>query len=113
MITFYLTIFTVLSPFLLWCFYLAVMALKRQELESPLKKPVLYVGTGILSLGYILDAYVNIVIMTPLLLELPRELTVTSRLKRHIKIDNSWGQKVAQWLQIFLDPFDPSGSHLS
>jgi hypothetical protein len=48
-----------------------------------------------------------------LLLEMPQELTVTARLKRHIKESTDWRSGVASWFIPLLDPFDPSGKHIT
>ena len=95
----------------LWIFYLAVMNLKRVRDEGKLSKLALYLGMPVLFVGYVLDALINIFVMTLILLEIPEELTVSERLKRHNKVDG-WRKKVAQWFEPLLDPFDPSGNHI-
>jgi len=51
-------------------------------------------------------------ICTPLLLEFPRETTVTARLKRHAK-EQGWRGAVARWVAThLLDAFDPDGRHI-
>jgi len=62
-------------------------------------------------IGYILDIAVNWFVMSVMLLELPKEFTVTKRLKRH-KQKGGWRGKVAEWFEPLLDPFDPSGNHI-
>lgn len=100
-----LLVFTIVSPFLLWVFYLAVMNLKRNK--ENLVGVGRYAGATALAIGYLLDAYVNFVILSFVLLEPPRELTVTSRLKRHYKRDGKWGQRVTLWFIPLLEPYDP------
>ena len=65
----------------LWLFYLAVMNLKRVKDAGKLTKAALILGYPILIVGYVLDFISNILVMTVLLLELPRELLVTPALK--------------------------------
>ena len=98
--------------YVLWILYLAVMNLKRVRDAGKLSKLALALGTPVLFVGYILDAVLNIVVMTVILLELPQELTVSERLKRHNKDTGGWRKAVALWFEPLLDPFDPSGDHI-
>lgn len=99
-----LALVTIRSPFLLWEHYLMVMMLKRNKRN--LKGLSLYYGGWILLRGYLLDAYVNVVILSFVLLEFPQELTVTSRLKRHYLLDGTWGHAVADYMAEYTDPYD-------
>ena len=101
-----------LSLFLLWVFYLAVMNLKRVKDAGELKGIANYAGTIAVIIGYGLDCYVNTFVLTLILLELPRELTVTARLKRHNQAVTGWGKQVAILFLPLLDPFDPDGKHI-
>ena len=99
-----LAAFTLASPFFLWVYYLAVMNLKRNK-DNLTGVPK--AGAVIaLTIGYLLDAYVNLTVMTLVLLEVPKELTVTSRLKRHYKA-GGWRKHVANWFVPLLEPYDP------
>ena len=98
--------------YVLWILYLAVMGLKRVRDQGKLSKLALYLGTPVLFVGYVLDAILNIVVMTVILLELPKELTVSERLKRHNQDSGGWRKSVALWFEPLLDPFDPSGNHI-
>lgn len=100
------------SLYLLWVLYLAVMNLKRAKDAGALRPTALYLGYPVLLLGLLVDFLVNVVVFTVLLLELPRETLVTSRLKRHIAHGRGWRQRVAHWFcSELLDTFDPSGKH--
>lgn len=96
----------------LWIFYLAVMNLSRAQKAGLLSKTALILGTPVLVIGYLLDAFCNIFVMTLVLLELPQELTVTARLKRHHKESDGWRLAVVLWFEPILDPYDPSGDHI-
>jgi hypothetical protein len=109
----YVLLIGVLSFYALWLLYLAVMSLKRAQDAGMLHKTARVLGTPILLIGYVLDALVNIFILTLILVEIPEELTVTSRLKRHIKNSTDWRLGVACWFIPLLDPFDPSGKHIT
>ena len=99
------------SFYALWLFYLAVMNLKRVRDMGKLTSLALAFGTPIILLGLAIDFIVNAVLMTIIMLELPQESTVTSRLKRH-NGGTGWRKSVAAWFEPLLDPFDPSGDHI-
>ena len=90
----------------LWFFYICVMGLKRAKDAGLLNKTAKALGYPVLFVGYILDAFVNVFVMTVLFLEIPEELTVTARLKRHIKTSSGWRLRLASWFIPILNPFD-------
>jgi hypothetical protein len=100
------------ATYALWVFYLAVMSLKHARDRGMLTRTTLALGYPVLVIGLILDFCVNVFVMTPLFLELPREATVTARLKRHNRTGTGWRQRLAAWFEPILDPFDPSGDHI-
>ena len=107
--------YAALAPVLvyaLWVFYLAVMNLKRVRDAKKLTPLAMYLGYPVLITGYALDFLVNVFVMTLLMLELPQETTVTSRLKRHHKQSTGWRLSIVLFLEPLLDPFDPSGNHV-
>ena len=96
----------------LWLLYLAVMNLKRVK-ELGFLSPIAYaLGLPILAVGLTLDFLINVFVMTIILFELPKEMTVTARLKRHNRDSNGWRRTIAKWFEPLLDPFDPSGNHI-
>jgi hypothetical protein len=104
--------YTLLSLYALWLFYLAVMNLYRAKKDSTISKVALVLGYPILIVGVLLDLIVNVVIMSIVFLELPRELLVTQRLTRLIQSGFSWRANLAYWIcHHFLNAFDPSGDH--
>lgn len=109
----YLFLVGACSLYLLWIFYLAVMSLQRAWSAKLLNKTAKVLGAPILFIGLALDAFVNIFVMTLLFLEFPQELFVTDRLKRHIKESSSWRLRLGTWFIPLLDPFDPSGRHIT
>lgn len=100
------------STYALWIFYLAVMGLKRAKDAGLLSTTAKCLGYPVLIVGYVLDCFVNFTVMTVLLLEIPKETTVTSRLKRHNETSTGWRKAVALWAEPLLDPYDPSGNHI-
>lgn len=103
---------SLISVYALWVFYLAVMNLKRVRDQNKLTKTALYLGIPVLWTGVVLDALVNIFIVSVLLLEFPREFLVTARFKRHNAATSGWRKKVVAWFEPLLDPFDPDGDHI-
>lgn len=99
------------SFYILWILYLAVMNLKRVKDQGKLHPAAFYLGVPVFAIGITIDVLLNIIVMTVILLELPQELTITSRLQRHNKT-TGWRKHVARFLEPILDPFDPSGDHI-
>ena len=96
----------------LYVFYGCVMNIKRVRDMGKLS-PIGYAfGWPTLIIGYVLDVICNWFVMTVLFLELPRETTVTARLKRHNRYGTGWRQRLAMWFEPLLDPLDPSGDHI-
>ncbi len=100
------------STYALWIFYLAVMSLKIAREADLLTTTAKVLGYPVLFVGYVLDCFVNTTVMTLVLFELPQEMTVTARLKRHNITSRGWRKAVAVWAEPLLDPFDPSGNHI-
>ena len=100
----------VCAPGQLFADYAAVMNFKRVRNTVGLTRTQNIVGTYILMRGYTLDLFVNALHMTVLLRELPRELTVTHRLRRHIR-GNTKHAALCLRLRHELDALDPAGTH--
>lgn len=108
----YYLVTSFLLTYALWIFYIAVMNLKRVRDEGKLSQFATVLGYPVLFIGLVLDLAVNVLVMTPLLMELPQEMTVTSRLKRHRATSDGWRLSIVMFLKPILDPFDPSGTHI-
>lgn len=105
-------LYALLSVYALWVFYLAVMHLKRARDNGTLSRPALYLGYPVLLVGYLLDVFVQVVVASILFLDIPREWTLTGRLKRYIAGPEGWRETVAVWMCLhLLDQFDPDGRH--
>lgn len=96
----------------LYVFYCAVMNIKRVRDAGKLTKLGMAFGYPTLVIGLMLDLLVNVFVMTIILLEVPQELTVTSRLKRHNRESTGWRLAVVKFFEPVLDPLDPSGDHI-
>ena len=99
------------SFYVLWVLFLAIMNLKRVRDAGLLHKHALILGMPLLFLGLLVDLLCNVMLSLPML-ELPRELTVTARLKRHNKAASGYRKAVALLFEPILDPYDPSGDHI-
>lgn len=95
--------------------YVLVMGLYRAHLNKSLTKPGYVMGAPWLALGYAMDVIANLTIFTVVCVELPRELLVTTRLKRYLNDERqigNWRWRVAhQICTKLLDYFDPNGKH--
>jgi hypothetical protein len=100
------------ATYALWVFYIAVMGLKRVRDTIGLSPWALRFGYPILIVGYVLDVFVNWFVFTIVMLEIPKELTVSSRLKRHNQESTGWRLKIVKFIEPLLDPFDLSGDHI-
>lgn len=98
------------APGMLYADYAAVMNFKRVRDTVGLTKLQTICGSYLLARGYLLDLFVNVVHMTVWLQELPRELTVTHRLRRHIEDNTKHAAKCLRFRQE-LDALDPAGIH--
>ncbi len=95
-----------------WILFLAIMNLSRAKKAGLLSKTALVMGTPVLIIGYLLDFLMNVTVMSLVLLEFPKETTVTARLKRHHKESTGWRLAVVLWFEPLLDPYDPDGDHI-
>lgn len=101
------------SFYLLWVLYLAVMNLQRARDNKTLGRPAYCLGLPLLYLGLLVDFLVNVLPVSVLFLELPREFLVTQRLTRHANSAGGWRKRLAVWFALnLLDTFDPSGQHV-
>jgi len=97
----------------LWVFYLACMHLEERKEQGKLTPRATFFGWPTVWIGYAVDFLCNVTVMTVLFVELPRETTVTERLKRHAETDASgWRKDLACWFKPVLNPFDPAGDHI-
>jgi hypothetical protein len=101
-----------LGAWLLFVFFLAVMALQATRDRGGLQGCGKTLGYSVLFVGWTLDFIVNVAVASLVFFEAPKELTVSARVLRHVKDAGGWRRTVASWLQAnLLAPFDPSGRH--
>lgn len=98
--------FYLMLIFFTWTFFLAVMHLRIVRDTTGFTKVNIVPAYAVLAIGLILDAILNLAMCIPLL-DLPREVLLTAKLKRLIKEDMGWRGDVAEFLcQHFLVPAD-------
>lgn len=97
----------IIGFYVLWIFFLAVMSLKKAYEAETLSKPLIALGFPILLIGFYIDFLVNLFFMTIIMLELPKEFTVSERLKRHRQWSYGYRKKVADAFVPILNTFDP------
>jgi hypothetical protein len=76
--------------YLLWVFFIAVMNIKRVSDAGKLTPFAKALATPVALLGIAIDIATNVLVFTFVLLEFPKEPTVTARLKRHHKESTGW-----------------------
>jgi hypothetical protein len=107
--------------FMLWVFFLAVMKLRDIRDAGALVGPIKYPAYAVLAVGYLQDAFGNL-LLSFFVLERPQytgglanwrkwEWTVSDRTKR-LALVGAWRGQLCQWLRtVFMAPADSSGAH--
>lgn len=99
----------------LWIFfimYVASMGMIRAHAEHKLNGALWALCAPFIAIALLVDMLNNLIVFTVLFAELPKELLVTARLKRHVK-QHTFRGKVARWIgDTLLNPFDHTGNHL-
>lgn len=95
-----------------WVVYLADCATRW---AAPLIKdtPSEKLANVIHKLAAFMSTSLNWLVFTVILLELPKEQMLSTRLARHKRQGKGWRQRLAGRLgDVWLDPFDPNGYHI-
>lgn len=105
-------LYAVLAIYVTLTMYWAIMNFARARAAGTLPPWAFRIGYPLLLAGYLMDFLLNVVVVSWILLEVPRELLVTARLSRHIKSGTGWRKSVATWVcHNLLDWADPKGCH--
>ena len=102
------------SLFLLWLLWIVVSGLSRAQAEGRLSPHVIKVGTAVAYCALVWDVLCNVLICTWLFLDMPREATLSQRLRRLV-LTTGWRQRLALWFAVdLINPFsaDPSDPHI-
>jgi hypothetical protein len=101
------------SLYALWILFVAVMNIQRVQKEGNLTRGSKILAVPVVLVAYTLDVVLNYVLLTVILFELPKEKTISQRLKRHNQGRGSkWGAMVARFVEPILDPYDYRGDHI-
>jgi hypothetical protein len=99
----------ILSLAVLWVLYLAVMALQRAREAGQLAPFAFKAGQVLLYFGLLWDVLCNLIIVSIMFCEVPREATVSARLRRLVHGPDGWRRRLATWYAVvLLNPFSPS-----
>jgi hypothetical protein len=110
MLTFlYVILGAIVFTFFTWGMYLSVMNLMRVKDTLTIETKCFAYPLAVI--GVLADFLYNVIVGTVLFLELPQELLLTKRLKRHLNDDNFRGAMSRWFCRHLLDPFDPKGTH--
>lgn len=106
-----IALYLLLDLWLFFIMYVASMNMIRAYKEHKLNWLLWILCLPFVALSWVIDVIHNLTLFSVLFFELPRELTVTDRLKRHVK-EQTFRGKLARWLShTILDQFDHTGSH--
>lgn len=101
-----------ISLYVFWLFFLAVMSLYRAHLNKTISKTSLVLGYPILAIGAFIDLSMNVTLFSLIFLELPKEYMLTKRMQRYIATDTGWRFKLSSFIcNNLLNAFDVSGRH--
>jgi ABC-type uncharacterized transport system fused permease/ATPase subunit len=93
----------------LWILYVSIMTLNK-------RKKQLITGIAfylLLPVGFIVDVLYNWTLANLIFWDLAREATLSQRLTRYIKHDNTWRSTIAVWVCTHLiEPWDQGHCHL-
>lgn len=105
-------IYIIAELYLFFILYVASMGMVRVHKEGKLNPVLWALCLPFVVFSLIVDVLNNLTIFTVIFAELPRELTVTERLKRHVK-QHTFRGKLARFIgDNLLNSFDPTGNHL-
>ena len=102
------------NTMLLYVWFRMVMWLMSRPNQIRSKSKILYyIAVAAGYLGFILDVFYNVTIGTVLFLQLPKDVTLSLRLKRIRKEkQQGWRRKLADTIcDHVLNPHDPTGYH--
>lgn len=114
MMTIVFTFWSILAfLYIFYGLFVLVMGIYRAYLAKKITKVALVILLPWVIIGALFDVLSNILIATPLFLEVPKEWLVTDRLDRYLNTTpTSWRGQIATWIcTSLLDYFDPRGEH--
>ena len=109
-----LLIFILCVLWALWVLYIAMMNIKRVAATQSMTWRVKILVYPTIAVFEIVEFVANVVVLTVLFFDWPREIRVSNRLRRywHNPYRYGWRLHVVKFLKPMLDPFDPAGPHI-
>lgn len=105
-------VYLLIDLYVFFILYVASMGMIRAHKEKKLNPMLWVMCVPFVVFSLIIDVLNNLFVFTLLFAELPKELTVTERLKRHVK-QHTFRGKLARLIgDSLLNSFDPTGNHL-
>ena len=107
-------VFVLLTLWALWVLYIAMMNIKRATLIKPLPWQAKLLVYPTMAVFEVIEFIANVVVLTVLFFDWPREIRVSDRLRRYWKRPAKYGWRlhVVKFIKPMLDPFDPAGPHI-
>ena len=99
---------------LFWLLWIVISGFHRAQAEGRLTPFAITVGTGISYFGLVWDVLCNLLLCTFLFLDIPREPTLSQRLRRLV-LTTGWRREFAEWVsEALINPFstDPADPHI-
>jgi Sec-independent protein secretion pathway component TatC len=98
----------------LWVLYIAMMNIKRVAATELMPVRVKMLVYPTMAVFEVVEFVANVLILTVLFFDWPREIRVSDRLRRYWRDPYRYGWRlyVVRFLKPMLDPFDPAGPHI-
>jgi len=104
--------FILLDLYVFFILYVASMAMIRAHAEEKLNGVLWVLCVPFVAFALAVDILHNLTLFSLIFWEVPKELTVTDRLKRHID-EKYWRGGLARWMATtLLNSFDHTGNHV-
>jgi hypothetical protein len=106
--------FILITLWALWILYIAMMNVKRVTTTKPLPWQAKLLVYPTMAVFEVIEFIANVVVLTMLFFDWPREIRVSDRLRRYWKSPAKYGWRlhVVKFIKPMLDPFDPAGPHI-
>lgn len=108
----YFVLLPVLLIYVLYVYFCAITNLQRVYEANKLTLVGKFLAYPTVAVGMVIDVFVNATLGTIIFLELPKEWTLSLRLKRYINAGSGYRLAIAKFIEPVLDPLDPSGDHI-
>jgi hypothetical protein len=107
-------VFVLLTLWALWVLYIAMMNIKRVTATKPLPWQAKLLVYPTMAVFEVIEFIANVIVLTVLFFDWPREIRVSDRLRRYWKRPAKYGWRlhVVKFIKPMLDPFDPAGPHI-